>query len=515
MSDAPALGSTVLEGALVYPTIRKPEFPNRLLMGVLDADGALVESSLLDRRSGEIGARMPADEFEGVAELEVEEGIFAGVLYFHFGHFLVESLARAWYFREHPDVPILWAGSSSWTDELALRGWQLEILALLGITNPVRIVTVPTRVARLHLPEIGYRYDDRFHEQHARFLGSYHGPAVDGSRIWLSRSRVASDVRDLNATTLERRLEEAGWTIVYPEQLTVREQLDTIARAEVIAGEEGSAFHVVMLLDDVTDKRFFVLRRLGPEHRNMHTIGDRRGMRQVFATPRDEALLRADGRSVTKVAPRYSDVLDLLEVPRSAEADGAVDPTIAALLDRFVGSIGAVRLLEIEIPTATAAPASTILHRVSVASRFPFDPRDRETSGLDLYEIDFDQYVATIRDTSRYDVVRVEAQTVGLGLRRIASAMPMSHAATVWWVDLPENESDAAETLAALHDALPAFRVRWFEHAGRARALLWRAPHVHTEVGALDSESGLAALEALRADAPEVAIDAAAADLRA
>jgi hypothetical protein len=34
--------------------------------------------------------------------------IYGGMLMNHFGHFLVEAMARLWFIRERPELPILW-----------------------------------------------------------------------------------------------------------------------------------------------------------------------------------------------------------------------------------------------------------------------------------------------------------------------------------------------------------------------------------------------------------------------
>ena len=277
-----SLSVRLIKNSVVYPTIRVASHPGKLLMGVYDEDGNYVDDTALNRRSGEQGAPVPRDLFPIAADSDAPEAIYAGTLYFHFGHFLLESLARAWYAHRYPDVPFVWAGQHTWQG-FELQPWQSEILDILMIKNPTRIIADPARFDVLHVPDIGYRYDDRFHPEHAEFLGRYEGPAqVPGERLWLSRSTIGSVVRDLNSAPTERRLAEAGWTIEHPEALGIREQLDHLGRAEIVAGEEGSAFHLLILLKDVATKKFHILRRRGREHGNNHTIGDARRVNHSF-----------------------------------------------------------------------------------------------------------------------------------------------------------------------------------------------------------------------------------------
>ena len=179
------------------------------------------------------------------------------------------------------------------------------------------------------MPDVGYRYDsDWFHPEHAAFLARFAGPPqVAGERLWLSRSMLANDARDLNAEATERHLADAGWTVIHPETLSVHDQLEHLARAEVVAGEEGSAFHLVALLEDLSSKRLEIFRRRGDEHPNLVTIGDARGIHQTFHTLKRQQFVKAEGRVVTKVTPRSSETLDILEVPVKPAPDRTCGPT--------------------------------------------------------------------------------------------------------------------------------------------------------------------------------------------
>ena len=97
----------------------------------------------------------------------------------------------------------------------------------------------------------------------------------------------------------------------------------TSRRAEIVAGEEGSAFHILILLKDVASKKFHILRRHGHEHRNIHTIGDARRVDQSFYSLERQRLLRAQGRVVSKISPNSSEILDILDVPVPTARDAA------------------------------------------------------------------------------------------------------------------------------------------------------------------------------------------------
>ena len=455
------LSARVIDDALVYPTIRVASHPGKLLMGVFDGDDEFVEGTVLDRRAGEQGAPMPRGLLPTVAESEEPEAIYLGPLYVHFGHFLLESLARTWYAARHPGLPLVWAGAHTWQGA-QLRPWQQEILQLLGLHDRTQIIADPTRFARLHVPDIGYRYDDRFHPDHAAFLATHDGPAqVRGHRLWLSRTTVGSDVRDLNASATERRLSWAGWTVIHPETLSIRQQLDHLARAEIIAGEEGSAFHSLILLKNVAAKKFHIFRRYGREHSSLITIGDARHVTQSFHSLERERVLEAKGRVVSKLNPNSSEILDTLGVAVPPEPDGSTRSAANRVLDQVVEGLRPDRLLEIGAAAPFVIAASTAATRVSVCPRFGFDPRSYAESGIDFYELDIASYVQHFHgDRGPFDVIRLAGSKFETVLRSFRASKSLGHEATTWLLGSGEVGARLAAAIELAHPGFAAKRLR-------------------------------------------------------
>jgi hypothetical protein len=129
--------------------------------------------------------------------------------------------------------------------------------------------------------------------------------------LWLSRD-PAHGRGLINRQIIERRLRDLGWTIVTFELMPVRAQLDALARAEVVAGEEALTFHNLLLLKDIGGKRFHVFRRHGPEHLSFRTIGDARGVNQQFHSCSQDAMISVSGRAVVRLAPEPGTVHESL-----------------------------------------------------------------------------------------------------------------------------------------------------------------------------------------------------------
>ena len=458
------LSVRLIENAVMYPTIRVGSRPGELFMGVFDRDGAYVDGSALDRRSGEKGSPVPRLLYGEPVDATEPEAIYAGTLYFHFGHFLLESLARSWYARQHPELPFVWAGSYCWQDK-ELQDWQLEILDILGIANPTRILAAPARFDLLHVPDIGYRYDDTFHPEHAAFLGNYAGPAQEpGRKLWLSRSAIESDVRDLNGVAIEHQLTRVGWNIVHPETLTVREQLDHLARAELVAGEEGSAFHTLMLLKDVSAKRFHIFRRYGREHGNMRTIGKVRGVNQQFTSLTDELVLSAEGRAVSKLSPSSAEVLTALRVPVPKATTTPPAPPGEAIVARAIAELAPESYLDVGAASPYLVFGCGAPFRVAVSQNFDFDPRSYTQSeahlDVELLELDLATYLEFFHgDRGPFDLIRIAGRSVAEMMVSFELSEFLAHDDTTWILGSDRLAAEAALAVRGLHPGYAARRL--------------------------------------------------------
>lgn len=271
-------------------------------------DSALqpIKESLLTRSWTPPEISYPPDieelDLAGVEVVE-EPHIYGGYFFDHFGHFLLESLARAWVVEEVGDLPFVWAAGDP------PNAWQSEVLSMLGLTMSHCFPQRPTRFRRLVIAEPGYRIQTFFHSRHARFLGRWVSTdqACDlPAKVWLSRTEVSdSRRRSSGEEALQSILAARGWHIFHSQHASVDEQLRTMAGADVVAGLEGSAFHSAVLLKQPTC-RFVVLRRgTSPNYR---TIADRKGITEYDLYGVQRTRDRGDWSLVQ--AKRWAEIVD-------------------------------------------------------------------------------------------------------------------------------------------------------------------------------------------------------------
>ena len=179
--------------------------------------------------------------------------VFGGHLPKHFGHFLLESLARTWvYPTRHPGpLPFIHFRERFHLHEEALLD---AVLAPHG-TTPLA-VTTPSRFDSVLVPEQGMDLgSDYAPEMRATFdtirdhlVESGLDPAEDP--LYLSRTRLDRGRRaTLGEHELERRLHRHGIRIVHPQELALSDQIRLISSARTILGLHGTALHLGVFRD--------------------------------------------------------------------------------------------------------------------------------------------------------------------------------------------------------------------------------------------------------------------------
>lgn len=203
----------------------------------------------------------PADDFVDRSESVV----YLGPLHPSYGHFLTQSLSRAWYAARNPDQAVVWQPvEATPTPGDTLRPYQREILDFLGINNPMIMLDEPTRFDEVVFPFPLVSIGDYLLPEFASFIGCVPcANAAPGKKLFLSRSKL-----DLGRGSvvggdhlLDDVMEKHGFIVFHPQDHSLTQQLHEISSAEVVVGIEGSALHSVLLLQDPVKTRFFAIAR--------------------------------------------------------------------------------------------------------------------------------------------------------------------------------------------------------------------------------------------------------------
>ena len=214
----------------------------------------------LSRRKlrGREGRRTLEVPEEHLAEVD-EEIVYLGWLFTHYGHFLMQSLARIWYLAEvSPSVRVIFHHPSpaDWKP----KRWATHILEAFGVPEQrILVLNEPTRLRRLHVPEalfdprsVAEDHRVRVHEAMAlpyrevaeRIVGT---TKPSTQPVYLSRRLLPSSQRlMIGEGELEDALRHYGFRIAYPETMTFEDQVRLINGHTDIFSNAGSAAQNVL-----------------------------------------------------------------------------------------------------------------------------------------------------------------------------------------------------------------------------------------------------------------------------
>lgn len=278
MIEAPETISTLprvlhrLKNAVVTPTVTQPD-KSTFSGCVYDQDGRVVPASTRTSRNVVWKAENPSP-LEAGGGIKTISGpcLYLGHYTTHYGHFLLETLARFWALEEeipyhrvvfHPFIhstprfPLLRRlvrGQSPL--DVCFKCFGIRWRKTLIVRRPLRFseLLVPSPLVEINNtanPEQAAvfrriaRYCDERWDFHRLFdPGTF--PARTPLRLYLSRSKLKTWLPG-RVTSNEPRIEDLfasfGFQVIHPQDLTFPQQVLLYSRAEALAGIAGSGMH--------------------------------------------------------------------------------------------------------------------------------------------------------------------------------------------------------------------------------------------------------------------------------
>jgi hypothetical protein len=220
-------------------------------------------------RGGRPKDEIPVLENQNPTELRGHY-FWGGPLVGHFGHLVSECTTRVLQsVSRYPDM----VGLFIWNREDTAQppGHVLDVVEWLGLSRHLmQVVEAPVRVECLevaeqaeHLPK-GEPCDEYLDllEANSRRQSL---ESASFSKVYVSRAQLGRKIsgRILGERFLESILGNAGFHVIYPEQLPLRQQLSIYAGARQIVFAEGSALHGRQLLGRIDQSVSVIERRPG------------------------------------------------------------------------------------------------------------------------------------------------------------------------------------------------------------------------------------------------------------
>lgn len=234
--------------------------------GVYYADGAVCERSL-HKKMGFVNVPQPLAQSRDLPRV-CGTHLYGGMLKNeHFGHFLLESLARLWALGHSP------VGFESIVFYARMHGqpvpsWATDLIALVAPGISIRMVSEPTTFDTLIVPDQvahpsnGCVYGHPLIRQAFATLQQIKGKSH--KKLYVSRSGLLNAGSFLGERVLEQAMVSEGYSVFHPQDHSVEDQLSYYNGAERLIFAEGSAIHFFALTGRSDQRVYIVQRRKNP-----------------------------------------------------------------------------------------------------------------------------------------------------------------------------------------------------------------------------------------------------------
>lgn len=202
--------------------------------------------------------------------------VYFGMLFNHWGHFLIDLMGRLWYYAQGKarGVKLAYLGDEE------PKGNFLEIFELLGIGAQDFIhVTKPTRFRNVIVPEFPCKscvwYSDEYRGIFDTMIRKVQQEGYcperlkDIRKVYFARTAFGkAKATEFGEDLIVRWMETNGFTSIAPESLSVRDQIYIWNRAEEIACLDGS-IPMSIAFSNNPKLKLTVLHKTSLEHLNL------------------------------------------------------------------------------------------------------------------------------------------------------------------------------------------------------------------------------------------------------
>lgn len=238
----------------------------RALGGVLNEQHIYLEES----REYDFGGGYDVEE--ETIEKRDEAVIYLGRGFPHFGVVMVDLIRRLYfkYSEEGRGLKLCFCGIYSEPGTFGRaddRSW--ELLEDMGIhREDVIDVRTPMQFKMLYVPEPGFEYEQYYHKEFRIPYKAIYDKVTPKNvdKLYLSRKRMGT-TKEAGEEIIEKFFSMNGFKVIYPDELSILEQVSWYKGAKMIASVEGTISHNILFCTPGTEQ--IVIRkhtRIEPRH---------------------------------------------------------------------------------------------------------------------------------------------------------------------------------------------------------------------------------------------------------
>ncbi|MBD5391659.1 glycosyltransferase family 61 protein [bacterium] len=217
--------------------------------GAFDRDLNFIDASLC--YSAHRHQRIPKPPRASKIIMSDDDAVYCGHGVFqHFGHFLLEGMNRIYPFLDvkYKNAKFVFCPSKKVG---TIPNYVIEFLTMFGI--PVENIVVlkqPTRFRNVYVPRQAYNLHRWTSDAQTKTYAEIAKNAPDNGKhekIYMSRARLGQR-RTYGEEKIQQIFAKNGYTIVYPEQISLAQQIGYVKNCKYLAGCAGTALHLAAFM---------------------------------------------------------------------------------------------------------------------------------------------------------------------------------------------------------------------------------------------------------------------------
>lgn len=172
-----------------------------------------------------------------------EDVLYVGNIYPHFGHFLVEHLNRLWSDAPRKNIKYVFMNNQN----LEVKNYLYEFMSAFGIKKQdIIILTETTQFRKAYIPCQTFNISDSWAKTimpNGYRLMAKNIKGLGYEKVYMSRTKLPEKNRTIGEDKIEKIFAKNGYKIIYPETMTIHEQIASVRDAKYLAGCAGTALH--------------------------------------------------------------------------------------------------------------------------------------------------------------------------------------------------------------------------------------------------------------------------------
>ena len=196
-----------------------------------------------------------------VCQKDSRTAVYCGRMIGHWGHFLLETLSRLWFFLEHDAPSYVYVLVVNEDTKPPVTDNFKAFFKLLGIWDRIIFLNHSTQYKRVIVPERSFQYRRFFHRKYMSIFDRVISNADRTfkmsnpmKRIFLSRSAFPkAQQSEVGLSMLDDYFMRNGYQVLHPERMPLAEFILRMQAADCCAAESGTLAHNYLFCKNAQD----------------------------------------------------------------------------------------------------------------------------------------------------------------------------------------------------------------------------------------------------------------------